>query len=133
MKMFGRAVCPYCGQKVNLMMTWGLRRRGEYRCQKCRGISNVILSSAVLISAFVAIILSALILMGTMFWLETPTLWSVLAVLAPFLVFYILSLFCVQLKKPVLRRAENTPPQAPRTMPPKTENQSEDLSQTRVL
>ena len=29
MKMFGRAVCPYCGQKVNLMMTWGLRRRGE--------------------------------------------------------------------------------------------------------
>ena len=40
-KQLGRARCPYCEKKVNLMVAWGLRRRGEYRCPRCNGISNV--------------------------------------------------------------------------------------------
>lgn len=104
MKQLGRPVCPYCGKKVNFIITWGLRRRGEYRCPRCQGISNVFLSGAASISAFLAIAVSGILLLCLIFLLQTPTWWSVLAVLAPYVVFYIISLFCVQLRKPVFRR-----------------------------
>ena len=103
MKSFGRAVCPYCGKKVNPVISWGLRRRGEYRCPRCMGISNVFLSSAVPFMALGAVVLGALILLYTMMLNPAPW-WSVLAVLAPFVVFYLLCLFCVQLRRPVFRR-----------------------------
>ena len=103
-KQLGRARCPYCEKKVNLMVAWGLRRRGEYRCPRCNGISNVTHSRLLLPLALCAIGVSGLILLLTLFLLEPATGWSVLLVLAPFLVFYIFSLFCVQLKKPVIRR-----------------------------
>mgnify|MGYP006951031589 CR=1 FL=1 len=89
MKQFGRAVCPYCGKKVNLAITWSLRRRGEYRCPHCLGISNVTLSTAVLSMAFAAIALSALILAATLLFMEEAVWWSVLVVIAPFLLFHI--------------------------------------------
>lgn len=104
MKQLGRPVCPYCGKKVNFIITWGLRRRGEYRCPRCQGISNVFLSGAASVSAFLAIAISGILLLCLIFLLQTPTWWSVLAVLAPYLFFYIISLFCVQLRKPVFRR-----------------------------
>lgn len=129
MKSFGRAVCPYCGKKVNLAATWGLRRRGEYRCPRCQGISNVTLSGATMPLAFVAIALSALLLVGSVVLLPQADWWVILVVAAPFVVFYILSLFCVQLKKPVLRR---TSP-APRPTPSQEPQSREDLEKTRVL
>ena len=129
MKSFGRAVCPYCGKKVNLAAAWGLRRRGEYRCPRCQGISNVTLSGAAMPLAFVAISLSALLLVGSVVLLPQADWWVILVVAAPFVVFYILSLFCVQLKKPVLRR---TSP-APRPTPSQEPQSREDLEKTRVL
>ena len=96
-KQLGRARCPYCEKKVNLMVAWGLRRRGEYRCPRCNGISNVTHSRLLLPLALCAIGVSGLILLLTLFLLEPATGWSVLLVLAPFLVFYIFSLFFVQL------------------------------------
>lgn len=103
MKLFGRAQCPYCGKKVNPIVTWGLRRRGEYRCPRCMGISNVFLSSALPFLALGAVVIAALILLGTMMVTPAPW-WSALAVLAPFVVFYLLSLLCVQLRRPVFRK-----------------------------
>ena len=138
MKQFGRAVCPYCGKKVNLIITWSLRRRGEYRCPHCLGISNVTLSTAVLSMAFAAIALSALILAATLLLMEEAVWWSVLAVAAPFLLFYILSLFCVQLRVPVLRRApapqdkKNSIP-AHSAQPKQAVDSQENLDETRAL
>lgn len=135
MKQFGRAVCPYCGKKMNLAIIWGLRRRGEYRCPRCQGISNVVLSSAALSMAFTAISLSALILAGTLFLMEEASWWSVLAVAAPFFIFYILSLFCVQLRIPVLRRtsAPSEKTEASHAPSPDKRDAREDLDETRVL
>ena len=43
MKRFGRPQCPYCGKKVGILNTWTLRKRGEYTCPRCQGLSNVVL------------------------------------------------------------------------------------------
>lgn len=132
MKQFGRAVCPYCGKKVNLAITWSLRRRGEYRCPHCLGISNVTLSTAVLSMAFAAIALSALILAATLLFMEEAVWWSVLVVISPFLLFYILSLFCVQLRVPVIRRASSQQEKPP-VHKDHEKNVQENLDETRVL
>ena len=66
-KQLGRARCPYCEKKVNLMVAWGLRRRGEYRCPRCNGISNVTHSRLLLPLALCAIGVSGLILLLTLF------------------------------------------------------------------
>lgn len=129
MKQLGRPVCPYCGKKVNFIITWGLRRRGEYRCPRCQGISNVFLSGAASVSAFLAIAISGILLLCLIFLLQTPTWWSVLAVLAPYVVFYIISLFCVQLRKPVFRRT--SAPGGSRQSG--TGGREENIDDTRVL
>lgn len=140
MKLFGRAQCPYCGKKVNPVTSWGLRRRGEYRCPRCMGISNVFLSSAVPFMALGAIVLGALILLYTMTLNPAPW-WSILAVLAPFVVFYLLCLFCVQLRRPVFRRVNGAPSQTQQPNDRKKEQQAdsapsespEEMGRTRVL
>ena len=130
-KQLGRARCPYCEKKVNLMVAWGLRRRGEYRCPRCNGISNVTHSRLLLPLALCAIGVSGLILLLTLFLLEPATGWSVLLVLAPFLVFYIFSLCCVQLKKPVIRRGNASP--EPSAEEPRRPETREEMDQTRIL
>lgn len=136
MKQLGRPVCPYCGKKVNFVIAWGLRRRGEYSCPRCHGISNVFLSGVATAAAFFAIFLSVILLLCLIFLLQEATWWSILLVLAPYLVFYLLSLFCVQLRKPVFRRTSGsgkTSP-APRGVQenPKAKRE-ENLGDTRIL
>lgn len=109
MKQLGRTVCPYCGKKVNFFITWGLRRRGEYSCPRCHGISNVFLTGTAIAAAFLAIASSLLLVLFFIFLLQEAVWWSVPVVLAPYVIFYLISLFCVRLKKPVFRRpAENS-------------------------
>lgn len=130
MKQLGRPVCPYCGKKVNFIITWGLRRRGEYRCPRCQGISNVFLSGAASVSAFLAVAISGILMLCLIFLLKDPTWWSVLAVLAPYVVFYIISLFCVQLRKPVFRRTSRSGDGFRQTG---AGHRDEDMENTRVL
>lgn len=104
MKQLGRTVCPYCGKKVNFVITWGLRRRGEYSCPRCHGISNVFLTGTAIATAFLAIMSSLLLVLCFLFFLKEAVWWSIPAVLAPYVIFYLVSLFCVRLKKPVFRR-----------------------------
>lgn len=111
MKQLGRTVCPYCGKKVNFVITWGLRRRGEYSCPRCHGISNVFLTGTAIAAAFLAIASSLLLVLCFIFLLQEAVWWSIPAVLAPYVIFYLISLFCVRLKKPVFRRpAESAAP-----------------------
>lgn len=132
MKQLGRPVCPYCGKKVNFVVTWGLRRRGEYSCPRCHGISNVFLSGAVGASAFLAIATSAILMLCMIFLLQQPSWWSVLLVLAPYVIFYLISLFGVQLKKPVLRRTSGSQ-NRPSGSRPAPSGDRKNLEDTRVL
>lgn len=136
MKQLGRPVCPYCGKKVNFVVTWGLRRRGEYSCPRCHGISNVFLSGVATVAAFFAIFISVILLLCLIFLLQEATWWSILMVLAPYVVFYVLSLFCVQLRKPVFRRTSGSGKSSSSPRPAQgalKEKRDENLGDTRIL
>lgn len=111
MSKFGRPVCPYCGKKVNPLRTWTLKLEGEYRCPKCGGISNVVLAPAVTILAAIAIFVSILVFIFYRFLLGSLTFRGILFMLIPYIVFYLLSLFLVRLRRPISRDQIRPSPQ----------------------
>ena len=58
MKRLGRPQCPYCGKKVGILNTWTLKKRGEYTCPRCQGLSNVVLDIFVPLFAAIAIVVA---------------------------------------------------------------------------
>lgn len=134
MSKLQKPVCPYCGRKVNLITAWKLRRQGEFQCPRCEGFSNIVLDSAVSVTAVIAIAVSALIFVIVRLIWSNFTFFSVILVFAPFLVFYILSPFFVRLrrvrpKKPNQRRRQMSSGSNLRT----SDEAKENLDQTRVL
>lgn len=118
MSKFGRPVCPYCGKKVNLVRTWTLKLEGEYRCPKCGGISNVVLAPAVTVLAAAAIFVSILVFVFYRFLLGSLTLKGILFMLLPYVLFYLLSLFLVHLRRPISRDQIRPSPQRPNQQRP---------------
>ncbi|MBP3704360.1 MAG: hypothetical protein J6I98_02400 [Clostridia bacterium] len=106
MQYFGIPTCPYCKKRVNLIRTWSLKREGEYKCPRCGGISNIYLSPLVYVFAALAICTGVCIYFFHKFVLDDIELFTCLYVLVPFAVFYILSLFTVYLKRPVIKRVQ---------------------------
>lgn len=108
MKRFGRPQCPYCGKKVGILNTWTLRKRGEYTCPRCQGLSNVVLDIFVPLFAALAILVALFSFVINRVGEYPITLATFLWILGPFLVFYIVSLFLVHLRRPVLHRTEKS-------------------------
>lgn len=106
MKRFGRPQCPYCGKKVGILNTWTLKKRGEYTCPRCQGLSNVVLDIFVPLFAAIAIVVALFSFIVNRVGEYPITLATFLWILGPFLVFYIVSLFLVHLRRPVLHRTE---------------------------
>lgn len=104
MKKFHKPRCPYCGKKVGLIGAWALRTQGEYLCPKCGGISNIVLDRSIYALAFLAILVSAVFFVLAFLNLLPFDLWLLLLVVLPFLLFYLISVFLVRLKKPAVRR-----------------------------
>ena len=113
MQRFGRAKCPYCGKKVGLLNTWTIKKQGEYRCPRCEGISNVTLDILVPVLAAAAIVIALFSFIVNRVGGYPATLATFLWILIPFLVFSILSLFLVHLRRPVLHKVEKKGPVAP--------------------
>jgi membrane protein implicated in regulation of membrane protease activity len=108
MQYFGIPTCPYCHKKMNVLRIWRIRRHGEYKCPRCDGISNVYLSPLVYVTAILAISFSFLIYFFAKYITDTLSLYTVVEVFIPFVVFYLLSLLFVYLEKPVIRRVMKT-------------------------
>ena len=106
MQYFGIPTCPYCKKRVNLIRTWRLKREGEYKCPRCGGISNVYLSPLVYVFSVLAICVGVCIYFFHKFVLEDIQLWTCLQIFIPFGLFFILSLFTVYLKRPVIKRVQ---------------------------
>ena len=104
MQYFGVPICPYCKKRVNLIRTWSLKRQGEYKCPRCGGISNIYLSPLIYVFAVIAIFAGGAIYFFHKFILDDVSLSTVLQVIIPFIVFFLLSLFQVYLAKPVIKR-----------------------------
>ncbi len=112
MKKFRQARCPYCGKKVNLLRSWAIKTQGEYKCPKCDGISNIELDPAIHILVILAVIVSGLIYAISMLTVKTISLFAILIMILPYLLFYLLCIFLVRLRKPVIRKK---PPSGQRT------------------
>ncbi len=103
MKYFSVPICPYCKKRVNLIRTWSLKRQGEYLCPRCGGISNIYLSPLVYVFALMAVLGGGALYFFHKFVLDDVSLMTVVQVLIPFAVFFLLSLFMVYLEKPVIK------------------------------
>jgi len=118
MRKFRSPACPYCGKKVNPLLSWSLKKQGEYQCSKCRGTSNVILDPTVSLFGVSAIFLSVIFLLVFKFFVGEVNLLCVVLMILPFLIFNILALFLIRLKKPVFRKTVKAPqrrnPESPR-------------------
>lgn len=108
MQLFGIPTCPYCRKRVNYFRAWSLRKHGEYRCPRCKGISNIYLSPLTYVFAFIAIAAGFLIYFFGKFISDSIGIMTVLEVLAPFVIFFLLTPFMVYFKKPVIRRVRKT-------------------------
>lgn len=104
MQYFGVPTCPYCKKRVNLIRTWSLKRQGEYKCPRCGGISNIFLSPLVYVFAVIAALFGGITYFFHKFILDDISLSTILQVFLPFAVFFLLSLFLVYLKKPVIKK-----------------------------
>lgn len=102
-----KTACPYCGEKLNYAKAWALRRRGEYICPKCGGLSNVHLDRN-LYTVGLGVIFAGLafFVVGLIFGssLAPFTLGGVFVI---FLIFFLASPFYVRLRRP----APPKPPQ----------------------
>ncbi len=90
--------CPYCGKQLTFMQAFIIRTRGEYFCNKCKKDSNILIKKALLVPFIIALILSLLILAVFLFMTEKTNLWFMLFVAIPFIGFYALTPFYVELK-----------------------------------
>lgn len=119
MRKFRSPVCPFCGKKVNPLLTWSLKKQGEYQCSKCGKHSNIVLDPTVSLFGILAIFFSIVTFLIFKFFVDDVNLLCVILMIIPFLIFNILTLFLVRLKKPVFRKTAAEPPhqnpQSPRS------------------
>lgn len=104
MKYLGIPKCPYCKKRINIIRVWRLKKRGEYICPRCKGISNIFHSPFIYALALLCCASGFLIYFFEKYITNTVDLTTVLKVLIPFVVFYLLSLFMVYLEKPVIKK-----------------------------
>ncbi len=108
MQLIGVPICPYCHKRVNMIRVWNLKKHGEYRCPRCRGISNIYLSPLIYVFALIAIAAGFLVYFFARFITESLGLMTILYVFIPFAAFFLLSLFMVYLEKPEIKRVRKT-------------------------
>ena len=113
MKLFQLPSCPYCNKKMNIIASWAIRREGEFRCPRCRGVSNIMLDIKLAFIAVASVLLSALLFVILRFVCEKESLGTLILCLLPILIFYILSVFFVRLKKPVMKKKRRRVPKQP--------------------
>lgn len=113
MRRFRKPKCPYCGDSLNFAKTWVIKRRGEYICPKCGGLSNIHLDPLVYGLGFLAIVIGAAFFAVGLVFSSSLAVVTILGILVPFLVFFLISVFLVRLKKPA------SPRPRPNAQPPR--------------
>lgn len=100
MKRFRQPKCPYCGDRLNFAQAWVLKRRGEYICPKCGGLSNVRLDPLVYRLGLFAVAVGAMFFLAGLIFGSSLAPITLTGIFLPFLVFFPVSVFLVRLKKP---------------------------------
>lgn len=90
--------CPYCSKKISFVGAMFLKTKGEYCCESCKCISNVVISRSIYGIASAACVLSLLILVLYSFFGDSGNFIGIILVLLPFLIFYVCVPFFVRLE-----------------------------------
>lgn len=90
--------CPYCSKQLSFFQAFFVRTKGEYFCNKCKKESNVMIKKALLMPFILLLILSLVILFLFLFITDRTNLWFMFFVAVPFIIFYLITPFYVELK-----------------------------------
>lgn len=92
-------ICPYCGSRLNYAQAWVLRRRGEYICPECGGLSNIMLDPKIRHAVFFTLLAGFAFFFAGLIseWVGVVALCGIAAAGA---VFFFLSPLYVRLYKP---------------------------------
>jgi len=90
--------CPYCGKTISYLTAFAIRRKGEYFCKKCKKESNVYIKKTIWLLFMGMAVLSLLGLAYFLLLTERDNLWFIPLVMAPFILFYLLSPLFVTLR-----------------------------------
>jgi len=90
--------CPYCSKQLTFFQAFFLRSKGEYFCNKCKKESNVMIRKALILPFIIALLLSLVILFLFLFKTDRSNLWFMFFVTIPFIIFYFVTPFFVELR-----------------------------------
>ncbi len=90
--------CPYCGKKISYFKAFFIRRKGEYFCKKCKKESNIHIKKSIWIFFLFVLLMSLTILGYFTFFTSRESLWFILLVAFPFIIFYLFSPLFVRLR-----------------------------------
>ena len=108
-----KTACPYCGETLNYAKAWTLKRRGEYICPKCGGLSNIHLDRNLYTIGLGVIVVSLIFFVLGLIFDSALAPFTLGTVFVLFLVFFLISPLFVRLRKP----APPKPPQKKRPAP----------------
>lgn len=92
------ATCPYCGNKIPYFRLFVIKSKCDYVCSKCKRESKISISSKMKTPFYVALLISALIILVNMIFKSTDKLWLVALCLLPMVIFYLMIPFYIKLK-----------------------------------
>jgi DNA-directed RNA polymerase subunit RPC12/RpoP len=130
MKKLRQANCPYCGEKVGFLRSWVIKTQGEYQCPKCGGYSNIELDPAAYLFAVLAVVLSGLIYLADMIIQKGVGLFVIALILLPFLMFYLLSVFLIRLRKLAVRKKQPVGRKAPESTGRQNNSKNSNIEHT---
>lgn len=90
--------CPYCSKQLSFFQAFFVRTKGEFFCNKCKKESNVMIRKALLVPFIILLLLSLIILFLFLFITDRTNLWFMFFVAVPFIIFYLITPFYVELK-----------------------------------
>lgn len=90
--------CPYCGKPLNFFESFIVKNKGKYYCSACSKKSAVTFEEWMYKFSWVCELVSFAILAVLVLFTESKSLLCLLAVVMPFLVFYIVVPFSVVLE-----------------------------------
>lgn len=91
--------CPNCGKRMNPLVAWLYKTKGEYCCPACGVCSNVVADPKTPGFGAVTVAISVVILLLFLFVFGGMNLLGMILLLVPFFLFTLLSPFLVRLQK----------------------------------
>lgn len=97
-RFFRLTKCPYCHRKISYTNASFLKTKGEYTCENCKCISNVVINKTLYAIASIICVLALVIVLIYSSVGDHGSLWGLFLVLIPFILFYVIVPFFIRLE-----------------------------------